>query len=81
MRCPAELKSDKPLLWSPGTGRQVWAMLLAAREGDLPALRRLLKQNPALAQCHFEYRTPSNSPYVPTNSAPPGSSSPITLTA
>ena len=58
MRCPTELKSDKPLLWSPGTGWQVWAMLLAAREGDLPTLRRLLKQNPALSRCHFEYRTP-----------------------
>ena len=58
MHCPAELRSDKPLLWSPGTGRQVWAMLLASREGDVSTLRRLLQQNPALAQCHYEYRTP-----------------------
>jgi ankyrin repeat protein len=58
MRCPSALRSDKPLLWSPGTGRQVWVMLRAAREGDVATLRRMLRLNPALARCHFEYRTP-----------------------
>jgi ankyrin repeat protein len=58
MRCPAELRSNQPLLWSPGTGRQVWEMLRAARAGDVPTLRRLLEQNAALARCHYQYRTP-----------------------
>lgn len=33
-------------------------MFVAARDGDVRTLRRLLKKNPALAQCHYSYRTP-----------------------
>lgn len=58
MRCPDELKTDKPLLWSTGTGRDVWAMLCAARDGDLAAVRQLLKKDPTLARCSYAYRTP-----------------------
>jgi hypothetical protein len=31
---PDALKSDEPLLWSPGTGSQVWAMFSACAAGD-----------------------------------------------
>lgn len=58
MRRPPELRSAKPLLWSSGTGTDVWDMFQAAAKGDVPALRRLLKRDPSLARCHFEYRTP-----------------------
>ncbi len=55
---PDELKSDQPLFWSPGRGTDVWAMLVAARAGDVPALQRLVAGDPALARCHYEYHTP-----------------------
>ena len=55
---PADLTSDQPLQWSPGTGNEVWAMFRAAIEGDLPAIARLVASKPALARCHYQYRTP-----------------------
>lgn len=55
---PAELTTDAPLIWSTGTGNSVWAIFRAAIEGDVPAIRRLLAGDPALARCHFRYRTP-----------------------
>lgn len=58
MRCPPELASDAPLLWSYGTGRQFWSVLQAIVGRDTPALRALLVEEPLLARAHFEYRTP-----------------------
>jgi ankyrin repeat protein len=55
---PAALNTDESLLWSPGTGNQVWAMFSAAIAGDVPALARLVSAEPALAHCHYTYRTP-----------------------
>ncbi|HEX9106281.1 MAG TPA: ankyrin repeat domain-containing protein [Longimicrobiales bacterium] len=55
---PAELKSEEPLFWSPGRGTDVWAMFQAAIAGDVPTLERLVAADPALARCHYEYRTP-----------------------
>lgn len=55
---PDELKSDRPLRWSPGTGNQVWAMFQAAASGDLETLRRLMAEDPRLARCQCHYRTP-----------------------
>lgn len=58
MKRPADLNTHKELLWSPGTGHQVWSMLVAAETGDIPTLRRLLKQRPALIRCQYHYRNP-----------------------
>ena len=55
---PDGLKTDQPLLWSPGRGNDVWEMLCAARDGDLDAVIRLLDRDPALVQCSHDYRTP-----------------------
>ena len=55
---PEELKKNEPMLWSPGTGVEVWNMITAARTGDLGSLRRLVKKNPALVRSHYHYRRP-----------------------
>jgi ankyrin repeat protein len=55
---PDELKSSEPLLWSTGTGIEVWRLLRASREGDLPTVQRLIGSNPALIRCHYQYRKP-----------------------
>ena len=55
---PEELKRDEPLTWSPGTGTDVWEMFCAAIRGDLPAIQRLVGQDPSLVRCHYHYRKP-----------------------
>src|SRR4029450_8505171 len=57
---PDELKSDKPLVWSAGTGPEVWELFCACAAGDLQTIERLVNANPALVRCHYEYRTPLN---------------------
>lgn len=58
MTQPEELKSDRPLKWSAGTGTDVWALFCACIAGDLEAVKRLLAKDPALARCHCHYRKP-----------------------
>lgn len=58
MTRPAALVGDEPLLWSTGTGNDVWAMLRACVAGDLDAVRALVARDPALARCNHGYRTP-----------------------
>ena len=55
---PAELKSDQKLLWSPGRGTDVWALLQACASGDLEAVRALIARDPSLARSHYDYRKP-----------------------
>ena len=55
---PDALKGDAPWPWSPGAGKDVWAMFLACVAGDLEAVRRLLARDPSLVRAHYEYRTP-----------------------
>jgi ankyrin repeat protein len=55
---PEELKRNEPLLWSPGTGTQVWEMFCAAIGGELPTIERLVGKDPSLVRCHYAYRTP-----------------------
>ena len=55
---PDELKRNEPLLWSTGTGTDVWAMFCACINGDLEAVRRLIDHDPALVRCHYSYRKP-----------------------
>ncbi len=55
---PEALQRDEPLLWSPGTGVNVWYMFRAAIGGDLGALRHLVQADPSLVRCRHGYRTP-----------------------
>src|SRR5262249_34291222 len=55
---PDVLKRDEPLLWSPGTGTDVWDMFCAVISGDLETIKRLLNDDPSLVRCQHAYRTP-----------------------
>ena len=55
---PDELKKEKRLLWSRGTGTDVWRMFCAAMSGDVKTLDGLLQHDPSLARCQYAYRTP-----------------------
>jgi ankyrin repeat protein len=55
---PDELKKKKPLKWSPGTGADVWKLFCACIAGDLKAVKRLVKKNPAIVRANYAYRTP-----------------------
>ena len=58
MRCPPELASEAWLPWSRGRGVDVWAMLMAAAEGDLSAVQELAARDEGLLNCEFQYFTP-----------------------
>ena len=55
---PAELKSDRKLLWSPGRGTDVWALMQACAAGDLEGVRALVAADPSLVRSHYAYRKP-----------------------
>jgi ankyrin repeat protein len=55
---PDELKKNEPLVWSVGTGMEVWEMFLAAMKGDLETVKRMVGKNPNIVRCHYAYRTP-----------------------
>jgi ankyrin repeat protein len=55
---PEELKHDRPLMWSTGTGTDVWALFCACVAGDLAAVKRLVEKDPPLARCQYHYRKP-----------------------
>jgi hypothetical protein len=55
---PEALRQDRPWLWSPGHGRDVWAMLVACTTGDIDTVRGLVARDPSLIRSHYEYRTP-----------------------
>jgi ankyrin repeat protein len=55
---PDELSKNEPLMWSTGSGTEVWDMFCACIAGDLETVKRLLNKNPSLARCHYAYRTP-----------------------
>lgn len=58
MTQPELLKQNRPLMWSPGKGTDVWEMFCACIKGDLETVRRLVDQDPSLARCNYAYRTP-----------------------
>jgi ankyrin repeat protein len=58
MNQPEELKKNEPLTWSPGRGVDVWELFCACITGDVIAVERLLKSDPALVRCQYAYRTP-----------------------
>jgi hypothetical protein len=55
---PEVLKQRQPWLWSPGIGTDVWAMFCACIAGDVPTVKHLVANDPALVRAPFEYRTP-----------------------
>ncbi len=55
---PEELKKNEPLMWSPGTGADVWDMFCAAVTGNLETIERLLTKDPTLVRSQYAYRTP-----------------------
>ena len=55
---PAELKSDRKLMWSPGRGTDVWKLIQACTAGDLETVRVLIARDPSLARSHYDYRKP-----------------------
>jgi len=58
MTQPEELKKSEPVMWSTGTGTDVWEMFCAATTGDLETIRRLLDKDPSLVRGAYHYRTP-----------------------
>lgn len=55
---PDELKKNQPLIWSTGTGIDVWEMFCAAITGDLDTIKRLVSKDPSIVRCQHAYRTP-----------------------
>jgi ankyrin repeat protein len=55
---PAALRSAEKLLWSPGRGTDLWALIQACISGDLDAVRALIARDPSLARAHYTYRKP-----------------------
>src|SRR5262245_36369355 len=58
MRQPDELKTEEPLVWSTGKGKDVWELFCACVAGDLAEVTRLIAHNPALVRASHAYRTP-----------------------
>lgn len=58
MHEPEMLKTEAYLPWSRGRGVDVWAMFVAAMNGDLEQVRVLEARDPALLSCELEYLTP-----------------------
>ena len=58
MSCPPELQRDEFVPWSRGRGVEVWAMFVAAMNGDLETIEKLVARDPGLVECEFEYLTP-----------------------
>ena len=55
---PVELRSKNEHKWSKGSGNKVWTMLSSALTGDLAMIKKLIKIDPHLVSCNFQYRTP-----------------------
>jgi len=55
---PEALKQQRPWMWSPGIGTDVWAMFCACIQGDMESMKALVERDPSLVRAHYEYRTP-----------------------
>src|SRR5262245_29928215 len=55
---PEELRKSEPLLWSTGTGTDVWELFNACIAGNLDFVKRLLARDPSLVNAQYAYRTP-----------------------
>lgn len=57
MKRPLLLQKDETLVWSVGSGKDFWELIVACIHGDLDKINVLLKKDPALVRSSFEYRT------------------------
>jgi ankyrin repeat protein len=55
---PNALTTNDPLVWSTGTGTEVWELFCAAIKGDREGVKRLVNNGPSLVRCQYAYRTP-----------------------
>lgn len=55
---PEKLKKNEPLVWSTGTGADVWDLFCACMTGDLETVKRLVSKDPSIVRCHYAYRKP-----------------------
>src|SRR5437762_5102673 len=58
---PWEMKEARPMRLHDGvvsTTSDVWTMLAASRNGDLPRVKELAESCPALLTCQYDYTTP-----------------------
>lgn len=55
---PLELAADALDWTGRWRGEDIWRTLLAARDGDVPALRRLLARDPSLVEASWWYTSP-----------------------
>jgi ankyrin repeat protein len=58
MKQPEGLSKNEPLIWSPGTGTEVWQMFVAAKHGDLETIKKLVEKDKGLIRGAFDYRNP-----------------------
>src|SRR5579859_5165355 len=58
MREPEVLQTEAHLPWSRGRGVDVWAMFVAAMNGDLDTIKALEARDPGLLRCELEYFSP-----------------------
>ena len=58
IRWQPDLDTDAYLDWNMGVGRLVKATLVAAMDGNLAALRKLIEADPTLVDCNVGYREP-----------------------
>lgn len=58
MTRPEALQKDEPLIWSTGSGVDVWEMFVAAITGDTQKIKQLLNKDPSLVRGSYDYRTP-----------------------
>ncbi|MEO6621639.1 MAG: ankyrin repeat domain-containing protein [Dyadobacter sp.] len=58
MKQPEGLSKNKPLIWSPGTGTEVWEMFVASKQGDLETIKKLVEKDKGLIRGTFDYRNP-----------------------
>jgi ankyrin repeat protein len=55
---PEPLKKSTPLLWSVGTGTEVWTLFCACISGDVATVQALLTHKPELVDASHGYRSP-----------------------
>jgi len=55
---PEALKKRERLLWSTGSGVDVWDLFGACLAGDLPTVKRLVDNDPSLVRSQHAYKTP-----------------------
>jgi len=58
MHQPESLKCTAYQPWSRGRGVDVWAMLCASITGDLESIKNLVRADPNLVECEYEYFNP-----------------------